>query len=266
MTRPIYERDCFAWSLLRSFPRKRVSTNMLPDVRFSLTFVCGVNAQISPSARLTARHSSVSVFLFVHVRCHLEASKWWSRTRAAGGSRTLISGGLGSYCPAQLRGSSGNGLVKRMNAGRKPCGIKGVRMGAPVRLQKAVPSLRKNAAVERREVSALRHWACAARRLKCYPAPFGAPLPSHFVRSSPLVSEGWKCPALPAPYENRGGGALVSLMCQGAGCLKCESDVAHVGTKGTERSGERTQICVRDRPGLDPAIHLLFKRRKLNRG
>src|SRR6267154_2875267 len=36
-------------------------------------------------------------------------------------------------------GPSGNGLVKRMNAERKRCGIKGVRMGAPVRLQKAVP-------------------------------------------------------------------------------------------------------------------------------
>jgi hypothetical protein len=37
-------------------------------------------------------------------------------------------------------------------------------MGAPVRFQKAVPGLKENAAVERREVNALRHWACAARR------------------------------------------------------------------------------------------------------
>src|SRR5260221_9121523 len=42
-------------------------------------------------------------------------------------------------------------------------------MGAPVRLQKAVPGSKENAAVERREVNALRHWACAARRLRCYP-------------------------------------------------------------------------------------------------
>ena len=35
-------------------------------------------------------------------------------------------------------GPSGNGLVERMKAG-KPRGIKGVRMGAPVRFQKAVP-------------------------------------------------------------------------------------------------------------------------------
>src|SRR5712664_3531233 len=66
-------------------------------------------------------------------------------------------------------GPSGNGLVERMNAGRKPGGIKGVRMGPPVRLQKAVPRSKENAAVERREANALRHWACAARRLNCYP-------------------------------------------------------------------------------------------------
>ena len=78
-------------------------------------------------------------------------------------------GALGVTARPNYVGPSGNGLVKRMNAGRKPGGIKGVRMGAPVRLQKAVPRSKKNAAVERREANALRHWACAARRLKCYP-------------------------------------------------------------------------------------------------
>ena len=78
-------------------------------------------------------------------------------------------GALGATARPNYVGPSGNGLVKRMNAGRKSCGIKGVRMGAPVRLQKAVPRSKKNAAVERREANALRHWACAARRLKCYP-------------------------------------------------------------------------------------------------
>ena len=86
-------------------------------------------------------------------------------------------GASGDTARPNYVGPSGNGLVKRMNAGRKPCGIKGVRMGAPVRLQKAVPGSKENAAVERREVNALRHWACAARRLRCLPAPFGAPLP-----------------------------------------------------------------------------------------
>ena len=53
-------------------------------------------------------------------------------------------------------GPSGNGLMKWMNAGRKPGGIKGVRMGAPVRLHKVVPRSKENAAVERREVNAHR--------------------------------------------------------------------------------------------------------------
>ena len=37
-------------------------------------------------------------------------------------------------------------------------------MGAPVRLQKAVSRSKENAAVERRQANALRHWAYAARR------------------------------------------------------------------------------------------------------
>ena len=105
-------------------------------------------------------------------------------------------------------GPSGNGLVKRMNAGRKPGGIKGVRMGAPVRLQKAVPRSKENAAVERREVNAHRTGR-APQGVSMLPAPFGAPLPSHCEGSFPPHERGgWKCPALPAPCENRGGGAL----------------------------------------------------------
>src|SRR5882724_3497014 len=78
-------------------------------------------------------------------------------------------GVLGVTARPNYVGPSGNGLVKRMNAGRKPGGIKGVRMGAPVRLQKAVPRSKENAAVERREVNAQRHWACAARRSTVIP-------------------------------------------------------------------------------------------------
>ena len=65
-------------------------------------------------------------------------------------------GALGATARPNYVGPSGNGLVKRMNAGRKRCGIKGVRMGPPVRLQKAVPRTKENAAVERREANALR--------------------------------------------------------------------------------------------------------------
>ena len=49
-------------------------------------------------------------------------------------------------------------------------------MGAPVRLQKAVPRSKENAAVERREVNALR--TGVRRKALIVTAPFGAPLPS----------------------------------------------------------------------------------------
>ena len=51
-------------------------------------------------------------------------------------------------------------------------------MAAPVRLEKVVSGLEENAAVERREVNALRHWACAARRIDVTRA---------FRRSAPLT-------------------------------------------------------------------------------
>ena len=66
-------------------------------------------------------------------------------------------------------GPSGNGLVKRMNAGTKSPAGSGRSRERLLPFQKAVPRSKENAAVERREVNALRHWACAARRLKCYP-------------------------------------------------------------------------------------------------
>ena len=82
-------------------------------------------------------------------------------------------------------------------------------MGAPVRLQKAVPRSKENAAVERREVNAQRYWACAARRLKCYPRlsalrslTFGEGrcFPHRIVREN---QDG-----APRALKNRGGGAL----------------------------------------------------------
>src|SRR5207245_7061062 len=64
--------------------------------------------------------------------------------------------------------------------------------GAPVRLQKAVPGSKENAAVERREVNALRHWACAARRIDVTRA-FRRSAPLTFVRElSPREPRGRK--------------------------------------------------------------------------
>src|SRR6266566_37000 len=104
-------------------------------------------------------------------------------------------GALGVTARPNYVGPSGNGLVKRMNAGRKSCGIKGVRMGAPVRLQKAVPRSKENAAVERREVNALRHWACAARRSNVTRA---------FRRSAPSRFGSKEMPGAPRALREQG--------------------------------------------------------------
>ena len=79
-------------------------------------------------------------------------------------------GASGATARPNYVGPSGNGLVERMNAGAKnPAGSREFSDCGSFRLQKAVPRTKENAAVERREANALRHWACAARRLKCYP-------------------------------------------------------------------------------------------------
>ena len=113
-------------------------------------------------------------------------------------------GASGATARPNYVGPSGNGLVKRMNAGRKSCGIKGVRMGAPVRLQKAVPRSKENAAVERREANALRHWACAARRLRCYPRLSALRSPHVCEGAFPLVSEGMGNPGAPRATREQG--------------------------------------------------------------
>ena len=77
-------------------------------------------------------------------------------------------------------GPSGNGLVKRMNAGRKSCGIKGVRMGAPVRLQKAVPRSKENAAVERRKARRSALWTGSSLPLEGPALPQGGPMGAAF--------------------------------------------------------------------------------------
>src|ERR1043166_3886386 len=95
-------------------------------------------------------------------------------------------------------------------------------MAAPVRFQKAVSrskEKRRSGAprgalvrVMDRQVPSAGGTGFAARRShgvrRSAPAPFGAPLP-HVVReTSPRQRGDGKCPALPAPCENRGGGAL----------------------------------------------------------
>ena len=64
-----------------------------------------------------------------------------------------------------------------MNAGESPRNQGRSVKAAPVRLQKAVPGSKENAAVERREVNARRNGR-APQGVELLPAPFGAPLPS----------------------------------------------------------------------------------------
>ena len=77
-------------------------------------------------------------------------------------------------------------------------------MGAPVRLQKAIPGSKENAAVERREANAQRYWACAAKR-NYYGSVFRrSALPHLWCGRFPLVGEGMEMPAYPAPYKKQG--------------------------------------------------------------
>ena len=95
-------------------------------------------------------------------------------------------------------GPSGNGLVERMKGGASPR-IKGVPSRPPLYIsRRRSRGLRKNAAVERREVNAHRTGR-APQGVSMLPAPFGAPLPSRFEGRSPLVIEVRENPALPTP-------------------------------------------------------------------
>src|SRR5712671_4030458 len=131
-------------------------------------------------------------------------------------------GGLGSHCPAQLRGSvrqrAGGADESR---GEKTCGIRELSDCGSFRLQKAVSRSKENAAVERREANALRHWACAARRSNVTPRL--SALRSLTLREGrcPLAaSEGKECRR--TPRLARTGAAELWLLL--AGCLTCESD------------------------------------------
>src|SRR4051794_4333528 len=109
-------------------------------------------------------------------------------------------------------GLSGNGLVERMNAGRNPCGMI-VIGGGHCPFQKAVPRSKENAAVERREVNALRHWACAARRIDVTRA-FRRSAPLTFVREhSPHERGDGKCRRSPRLAKT---GAAELWVCQRA--------------------------------------------------
>ena len=113
-------------------------------------------------------------------------------------------GASGDIARPNYVGPSGNGLVERMNAGESPRNQGRSVKAAPVRFQKAVSRSKENAAVERREVNALRHWACAARRIDVTPRLSALRSPHVCEGELPLVGEGMEIPALPAPCEKQG--------------------------------------------------------------
>ena len=110
----------------------------------------------------------------------------------------------------------------RMNAGRKTFGIKGVPYGRPCPFPEGgleTEGKRRSGAprgapvrVTDRQFPPAGGTGSIARSghgvRRSAPAPFGAPLPHVCAGASPREPRGWKCPALPAPCENRGGGAL----------------------------------------------------------
>ena len=146
-------------------------------------------------------------------------------------------GGLGRHCPAQLCGSVGaTRLVGVDERGGKPAESRAFRLSAaPVRFQKAVPGSK-----EKRRSGAPRGAPVRVMDRQLPPAGGTGPTARRAtwcgvphqrlsaLRSltfgegaSPCQRGDGKCPAHPAPCENRGGGALLSLR---AGCLKRESD------------------------------------------
>ena len=74
-------------------------------------------------------------------------------------SSTEPPGVLGDTARPNYMGPSGNRLVRADERGRNPAESRAFRMAAPVRLEKAVPGLKENAAVERREARRHALWA-----------------------------------------------------------------------------------------------------------
>ena len=128
-------------------------------------------------------------------------------------------GASGDTARPNYVGPSGNGLVKRMKAGESPPNQGRSVKAAPVRLQKAVPRSKENAAVERREANALRHWACAARRSNVTPRLSALRSPHFGEGAFPLVSRGDGYPGAPRALREQGRRSFGHLL---AGCLKCE--------------------------------------------
>src|SRR5204862_4828994 len=127
--------------------------------------------------------------------------EWTRRLRM--GLANSSPGALGATARPNYVGPSGNGLVERMNAGRKPFGIKGVREWAPL-------------SVSRRRSRGLRktpQWSAARRTPyvtgrapqgdQMLPRAFRRSAPSR-LRELPLMSEGMEMPGAPRALREQG--------------------------------------------------------------
>ena len=95
-------------------------------------------------------------------------------------------------------------------------------MGAPVRLEKAVSRSNENAAVERREVNALRT-GVRRKALNCYPRLSALRSPHIFCEGAfPLMKRGDGNPGAPRALREQG---RRSFSFWHVGCLKCESEI-----------------------------------------
>ena len=119
-------------------------------------------------------------------------------------------GASGDTARPNYVGPSGQpGWFGRMNAGETPRNQGRSVCRPPLSVwRRRSRGLRKHAAVERREVNALRT-GVRRKALNCYPRLSALRSPRIFGEGAfPLVDEGMESPALPAPCENRGGEAL----------------------------------------------------------
>ena len=136
-------------------------------------------------------------------------------------------GVLGVTARPNYVGPSGNGLMeadeRRAKARRDQGGSNGPPLSVSTRRSRG---LRKTPQWEAPRGERPSHWACAARRIEDYYPRLVALRSPHICEgSSPLVSEGMEMPGAPRALREQGRRSFGCLLCQFAGCLKCESEI-----------------------------------------
>src|SRR5216684_1157531 len=137
-------------------------------------------------------------------------------------------GALGATARPNYVGPSGNGLVERMNAGAKAPRDQGCSNGRPCPSPEGGPEdegKRRSGAPRGERPTSL---GVRRKAIKCYPAPFGAPLP-HVLGAK-------KCRRTPR-LARTGAAELWRFACQLAGCLNRESEIRRSRTIAPQHPG-----------------------------